>query len=244
MISTGTQRAFTLIELLVALFIAALMFAMGYGAINQALQNRGNIRRHQQNLLQLQTTMRVMEQDFVQLAPRPIRDPLGDNYLPCLQGGPMSGTSAISGTSGTSDATNSSDTSNTTDDSDASGNTDSSAPLVALTRAGWSNPTGIQRSELERVAYVLDKGTLVREHWNVLDPTLSSTPVKRNLLRHLRGVAFRYMTIQHTWVDTWPPAALSGGGQDSDFRMRPLAIEVTLDTQEWGKIMRVFEIAQ
>ena len=38
------QRGFTLIELLVALFIAAIMFAMGYGAINQALKNHDTLR--------------------------------------------------------------------------------------------------------------------------------------------------------------------------------------------------------
>ena len=132
---------FTLIELLVALFIAALMFAMGYGAINQALQNRGTIRQHQEKLVALETAMRVMEQDFVQLAPRPVRQPVGDGYLPCLQGGPAS------------------ETSDTPDTADTS---DSSAPLVVLTRGGWSNSTGVQRSELERVAYVYDDGTLVR----------------------------------------------------------------------------------
>jgi prepilin-type N-terminal cleavage/methylation domain-containing protein len=36
-------RGFTLIELLVALFIAALMFAMGYGAIHQALTSRESL---------------------------------------------------------------------------------------------------------------------------------------------------------------------------------------------------------
>src|SRR6185437_16360633 len=76
---------FTLIELLVALFIAALMFAMGYGAINQALQNRGSITRHEQNLVQLETAMRVMEQDFVQLVPRPVRQPVGGGWIPALQ---------------------------------------------------------------------------------------------------------------------------------------------------------------
>src|SRR6185312_16280855 len=86
-------RGFTLIELLVALFISALMFAMGYGAINQALQNRGSIRQHQEKLVALETTMQIMEQDFVQLAPRPVRQPVGDGYLPCLQGGPASQTS-------------------------------------------------------------------------------------------------------------------------------------------------------
>jgi general secretion pathway protein J len=228
-------RGFTLIELLVALFIAALMFAMGYGAINQALQSRGSIHRHQQDLVQLETAMRVMEQDFVQLAPRPVRDPVGDNYLACLQGSPMSETSE-----------DNSDSSASSDASDASGSSDTSdtaAPLVTLTRNGWSNPTGLQRSELERVAYLLDNGTLVREHWNVLDATLSSTPIKRNLLKHLRSVSFRYMSPTHSWVDTWPPAGVNQNAADSYYRLRPLAVQVTLDSKQWGKIVRIFEIA-
>jgi general secretion pathway protein J len=229
------SRGFTLIELLVALFIAAIMFAMGYGAINQALSTRGSIRRHQENLVQLETTMRVLEQDFVELAPRPVRSPDGNTYLPCLQGNPASGTS---GSAGSSDATD------TSDDSGDSDTADTSSPLVVLTRGGWSNPTGLQRSQLERVAYVLDNGTLIREHWNVLDATLSSTPFKRNLLKNLRGVTFRYMVpATHSWVDTWPPAGVSSEAlEDSYFRLRPEAVQVTLDTQQWGKIMRIFEI--
>jgi general secretion pathway protein J len=232
---SARRRGFTLIELLVALFIAAIMFAMGYGAINQALQSRGGIRRHQQHLVRLETAMSVMEQDFVQLAPRPVRSPDGNGYLPCLQGGPMSGMSAGSSSS---DPTDAGDTA-TSDTAEGAG------PLVVLTRSGWSNPSGLPRTELERVAYVLDNGTLVREHWNVLDPTLSSTPVKRNLLKGLNGVTMRYMSPNRSWVDTWPPAGLSTQAvMDSYFRMRPLAVEVTLDTKEWGRISRIFEIAQ
>jgi prepilin-type N-terminal cleavage/methylation domain-containing protein len=125
-----TARGFTLIELLVALFIAAVMFAMGYGAINQALQSRGSIRRHQQDLLQLETAMRVMEQDFVQIAPRPVRTPDGNGYLMCLQGG---STSDISDGSSNSDSPDDSSTSDATDTSDAS---DTGIPLVSLTRPG------------------------------------------------------------------------------------------------------------
>lgn len=233
--STMKARGFTLIELLIALFIAAIMFTIGYGTINQALLSRGSIRRSQQDLLQLQTAMSVMEQDFVQLAPRPVRSPEGDGYLPCLEGKPLSQTSDSSG--------NSSDASATADAADTSG---ASSPLVVLTRSGWSNPTGLERTELERVAYVLDNGTLVREHWNVLDATLSSTPVKRNLLKHVRSVSFRYMQpTGHSWVDIWPPSSVSTQGlMDTTYRLRPMAVEVTLDTQEWGKLTRIFEIAQ
>ena len=224
---SGKHRGsgFTLIELLVALFIAAIMFAMGYGAINQALESRGAIRRHQRDLVRLQTAMSIMEQDFVQLAPRPVRSPDGNSYLPCLQGSPLSDTSGMT--------------------SDASAGSDSAIPLVALTRNGWSNPTGLPRTELERVAYVFENGTLVREHWNVLDATLSSLPVKRDLLKHLRGVSFRYMQpTTRGWVDIWPSAGVAAQSmQDSYYRLRPMAVEVTLDTKEWGKITRIFEIA-
>jgi len=37
-------RGFTLIELLVAMFIAAIMFAMGYGAIRQALNTHESLK--------------------------------------------------------------------------------------------------------------------------------------------------------------------------------------------------------
>jgi general secretion pathway protein J len=232
--SRRPPAGFTLLELLVALFIAAIMFAMGYGAINQALRSQGSIHGHQQDLVELETAVRVMEQDFAQLAPRPVRDPLGDQYLPCLQGSPASETA---------DPSDSSDASASSQASDPS---QGPPPLIALTRSGWSNPTGLPRPELERVAYVFDNGVLVREHWNALDPTLASTPVRRNLLKHLRNVTFRYMSPTHTWVDIWPPTitVVSGGGlPDSAFRMRPLAVEVTLDTKQWGKIVRIFEIA-
>ena len=216
------ERGFTLIEMLVAVFIAVIMFAIGYGAINQALQSRGAIRADQRKLLALQTAMRVMEQDFVQLAPRPIRSPEGEGWLPAIM---------TAGASASADASGSIDTSGAT-----------AQPLVTLTRGGWSNPIGVQRPELERVAYVFEKGTLIREHWNVLDPTLSDAPVKRNLLKHLRSVRFLYLNYSHQWVAQWPPA-VAGAETGAYLRERPVAVEVILDTEAWGKIVRIFEVA-
>ena len=66
------QRGFTLIELLVAMFIAAIIFAMGYGAINQAVKNHDTLKEQQARILALQTVVRLMEQDLVQAAPRPV----------------------------------------------------------------------------------------------------------------------------------------------------------------------------
>ena len=202
-------RGFTLLELLVAIFIAAIMFAIGYGVIMQSLRARGAIRQDQRQLVALQTALRIMEQDFVQLAPRPIRSPNGQGWEPALTASP------------------------------------SNEPLVAFTRGGWSNPLGLQRPELERVAYVFHHGTLIREHWNVLDPTLSDEPLKRDLLHHLQGVQLRYLDLQRQWIRQWPPPmAGAGASLDSYYRMRPLAVEVTLKTRQWGRIVRIFEVAQ
>ncbi len=95
----------------------------------------------------------------MQVAPRPVRQAVGDEPAqPALAG-------ALPGTQ----------------------------PIVALTRAGWANPAGLQRPGLQRVAYFLENGTLRREYWNVLDPTLSSTTTKRDLLTHVKTVTVRYL---------------------------------------------------
>jgi general secretion pathway protein J len=201
---------FTLLELMVALFIAAVMFAMGYGALTQAMKSHDMLKERQTKLLQLQTTMRVLEQDFVQLAPRPVRQAVGDEpSQPALLGG-----------------------------------TPGTQPLVTLTRGGWANPNGLQRPELQRVAYFLENGTLRRESWYVLDPTLSSTTAKRELLTHVKSLTIQYMDLSHTWQPQWPPTTVAGAqALESSLRIRPIAVQVTLDTEDFGQIVRIFEVA-
>ena len=202
---TRRARGFTLIELLVALFIAAIIFAMGYGAINQALKNHDTLKEQQARILALQTVVRVMEQDLLQAAARPVRQPLGEGEQGAFIG-------AAAGTQ----------------------------PLLALSRAGWSNPAGVQRPGLQRVAYFLENNTLRREYWNVLDPTQSSTTVKRDLMGHVKAVTLRYLSINREWLPQWPPATSC---PTCDALMsRPLAVEITLDTEDWGKIVRIIEV--
>ena len=210
--STQRQAGFTLLELAVALFIAALMFAMGYAAINQGLTSHDSLKEQQAHLLQLQTAIRLLEQDFVQAAPRPVRQAVGDEPAQYAM---------LGGTPGTQ-------------------------PVVALTRAGWSNPAGLQRPGLQRVAYFLENNTLRREYWDVLDPTLASTTAKRDLLEHVKSFTIRYLDQQRQWQVQWPPltsTVQSGPTLETSLRQRPLAVEITLDTDDWGKIVRIIEIA-
>lgn len=224
---------FTLLEILVALAIAALMFAMGYGAISQAITTRAALKAKQARLIELQTAGRVLEQDFVQLTPRPVRQPIGDEPAqPALQGSPGgTQTSGFVSSLGGGSGAQSSSTSGT-------------PPLVALTRAGWANPTGLQRPAEQRVAYFFENGTLRREYWYVLDPTLSSTTARRDLLTKVKSVTFEYMDLTHTWQPQWPPSTVAGPmAQESSLRIRPIAVRVTIDTEDFGKIVRIFEVA-
>src|SRR5687767_9241473 len=128
-------RGFTLIEVMIALFIAAVMFAIGYGALNQALRDRDGLNASQQPVTEIQRGMRVVAQDFAQIIARPARDTegAGDLQPAVLAAG--------------------------------SDNT-----LVTFSRAGWSNPAGVQRPAEQRVRYRFIDGALVRHHWLSLDP--------------------------------------------------------------------------
>jgi general secretion pathway protein J len=230
----GRQRGFTLIELMVALFITAIIFAVGYGAINQALRNHAEVKEHQDRLSEVQNAVRIMVQDFSQLAARPIRDPLGQSWLACIttQSADALGSSSDALSSSSAPAT---PDDNDTDDSDAP--TDDGGPdLVAFTRGGWANPAGIQRATLERVSYRFANGTLRRMHWAILDSTEASVPVRRDMLTHVKSVTFRFMNSSRQWVNQWP------GVGTSSLRTRPFAVEITLQLEDWGQIVRVVEV--
>jgi general secretion pathway protein J len=217
---------FTLLELLVALFISAIMFAFGYRALDQALKSRREVEEQSARLLSLQQTMRTIEQDFELLQPRPIRNLIGDGYMGALTASTPGATGSTRTQLGKSTAL-----------SGASG------PLVTFTRAGWTNPVGIQRSELQRVSYSIENGALIRSYYPVLDATEAVIPVRRQLIDHVRNFNLRFMDAGHNWQTGWPPITLGGVTQLTQLRFRPIAVEVTVEIEGWGVLMRHIEIA-
>lgn len=82
--SVMRQRAFTLIEVLVAMAIFAVLAAFAYGTLSQTLLSAEILNDRMDRLQALQRTVRMLTDDFQQLAPRPVRDELGDNLRPAL----------------------------------------------------------------------------------------------------------------------------------------------------------------
>jgi general secretion pathway protein J len=112
--------------------------------------------------------------------------------------------------------------------------------LADLTRSGWTNPAGMTRSTLQRVTYRLQNNKLQRAYWNALDRTLTAEPTSAVLLDKVRSVAFRFMDQNQSWHDQWPPLGYSG---PDAARLRPIAVEITIDLEDWGKIVRLVEVA-
>jgi general secretion pathway protein J len=206
------RRGFTLIEVMIAIFISAIMFAIGYAAINQALRYRDGINESQARVAEIQRGMRVVAQDFAQIVARAARDTSGTGQL-------MPAVSA-----------------------DGRDNT-----LVTFTRAGWSNPAGLPRPAEQRVRYRFIDGSLVREHWQAVDPALNVEPRQRILMTKVKSVEVRFLDpVTREWRDEWPSPRTTGAVNPAQLDLllltRPLAIEFTLVLDDWGRVQRLFEV--
>jgi general secretion pathway protein J len=125
---------------------------------------------------------------------------------------------------------------------------DSRSELLAeFTHSGWSNPAGVPRSTLQRIAYRLEDGRLTRNYWVMLDRTLSTEPVRTVLLDQVKTVTLRFMTANRRFTDQWPalgnaPPPVTGGPNPAAYSL-PIAVEITLELEDWGKVTRLVEVA-
>lgn len=111
---------------------------------------------------------------------------------------------------------------------------------LEFTRAGWRNPAGLKRSQLQRVAYGLKDETLTRASWDVLDRAQDSEPHTATLLADVSGLEIRYLDRAGEWRFDWPPGSAA---QATTAAQLPRAIEITLDVKGWGKIVRLYRVA-
>jgi general secretion pathway protein J len=201
-----TNAGFTLMEVLVAMAIFAVVGIMALSGYTQLQKQTEYQQKRLERVHEVQRAVQVIAQDLMQIEPRPIREPIGEQHVPAVIAG------------------------------------ESVEYLVEFTRAGWTNTAGLPRPTLQRVAYRLDAdGALWRDHWRVLDRTQTSEPVRVRLLTGVNTATFRYMDAQRNWLDRWPP--LEGQTPAAVERLRPAAVEVTLDLDDWGEIKRLVEVS-
>jgi general secretion pathway protein J len=244
----SASAGFTLIEILVALLILGIMSALGFGTYRAARISAQRTEESLKRSREIEFGMRVLVQDLAEAVPRPVRDILGQTRLPAMQGtggvGTLSNvtTSSGSGSSSGMSFASQSFTSQSFNSGSGLGSVTSSsvASLVDLTRAGWSNTAGQQRSTLQRVSYSLVNDVLKRSYQINLDTVQGNQPVVQDLLSGIKAIQLRYLDGNQTWQSQWPPPGLA---QPESLWTRPAAVEIIIEFKDWGRIRRLIEVA-
>jgi general secretion pathway protein J len=216
-------RGFTLIEVLLAMALTALIGVMAYQGLSSAINALESQETEVSSITNLQTAWRIIGEDLQQATYREITDEEEETKESFIGGG------------------------------------DDKEILMEFTRNGWSNPLGQRRSEIQRVRYILKDRQLWREHWLTLDRLKEPEPIQLLLLRNIDSVKLEFFARKKAnreggeWLDSWPEAFASSSAEPSEISSAentlddgddqttlPMAVKITLDSDDWGSIDRLY----
>lgn len=115
------------------------------------------------------------------------------------------------------------------------------AETLQLTRAGWRNPAGRQRSQLQRVGYALEEDRLVRYTWAVLDRAQDSEPLVQLLSEAVEQLQIRYLGADNEWKEQWPDTQASADPAIVPVLL-PRVVEVTVQHETYGPLVWLFQL--
>jgi general secretion pathway protein J len=105
-------------------------------------------------------------------------------------------------------------------------------PMLAFVRAGWINDGDAPRSSLQKVAYRIEDGALVRRSWPIVDGVTDDRSIRSVLIRGVGAGRQRYRK-SGAWRDLWDehlPDAM------------PEAVELTMTIDGIGPVRQMFAI--
>jgi len=110
--------------------------------------------------------------------------------------------------------------------------------MIEFTRLGWRNPLGRPRSELQRVGYIIQDGTLFRAYWMVLDRAPDSEPRLQEMLHDVEQAEFFALDWSGNEHSFWPPA----GDFRNDPNLQLAAVILRIDAPPFGVVERVWPV--
>ena len=113
------------------------------------------------------------------------------------------------------------------------------ATALELTRAGWRNPLGQSRAQLQRVRWQLSGEQWQRRYWRVLDRALDSQPQVQRALDGVTRLSLRYLDKDGQWLTGWPPANTP---VDTLLTSLPRAVELSLQHRRYGELRRLIRL--
>ncbi len=100
---------------------------------------------------------------------------------------------------------------------------------IRFVRGGWVNPQQLfPRGEVVKVAYRIREAKLERIRWMYPDDSVATEPAEMLVMEGVKDIGFE-MFNGSAWSETW-----------SKTLEMPKAIRVSLDTERYGKITRVY----
>jgi general secretion pathway protein J len=111
---------------------------------------------------------------------------------------------------------------------------------LEFTRGGIRNPMGQQRASMQRIAYAIEDGRLLRYSWQVLDRAQDSEPLSSTLLDQVALMETRFMDGAGDWHEQWPP--VRGEIVGEALSLMPRGVELRIELEDWGTIRRVVEL--
>ncbi len=109
-------------------------------------------------------------------------------------------------------------------------------PSLEFTRGGVFVASEGASSDLQRVAYRLKDGVLMRLVWPTLDRPPTGEPREIALLSNLDNLTLRFHAPNGGWSDHWPIT--------DDVKMLPDAVELAFDITGVGRLTRVLLVSQ
>ncbi|WP_330221391.1 type II secretion system minor pseudopilin GspJ [Pseudomonas sp. GOM7] len=113
------------------------------------------------------------------------------------------------------------------------------ASALELTRAGWRNPLGQPRAELQRVRWQLSGEQWQRRYWRVLDRAQDSLPQVQRALDGVTSLSLRYLDKDGQWQSDWPLPERSGEARLVEL---PRALELRLEHRRYGELRRLIRL--
>jgi general secretion pathway protein J len=106
---------------------------------------------------------------------------------------------------------------------------------IVFTRSGWANLLQRQRSELQRVQYLLIDRNLVRRHWRSLDQGIAEEPLSTVLIHDVDSFLVNFINPSENEIPDWPNESTQNVGS-------PIALKIGIEIAEMGEIRRILEI--
>lgn len=133
--------------------------------------------------------------------------------------------------------------------------------ILMLTRRGWVNPLERLRSDMQKVIYRVEEGTLWRDYMpernlNYDDIDFVEEAYNQRMLDQVKDVQMRFLSTAvlqsrgrsalegYRYSDDWEPEWPSPNQQQATSTTLPLAVEITIEMEAGGRVTRLFEVGR